>query len=529
MTKALARADEAGPLAADHVTGASSQDAAESAGGRIFFSGASRSLVEEDEIKLTSVGVDIGSATAHMMISRITLERMDTRYVVAEREVLFQSDILLTPYLPDGDIDAAKLGAFFDSCFAKSNIERSAVDTGALILTGVAVRRRNARAIGTLFAAEAGKFVSVSAGDRLETLMAAHGSGAAAASSRGHVVLNIDIGGGTTKLAVCQGGEVIALTAVEAGARLVVTDDDDRVIRLEEFGAATAAEIGQPLSMGAVCDRRTRARLGLAMAARIGRAIQGQEQADWLRLPGLPQGLRFDGVVFSGGVSEYIYGSPSQNFGDLGPDLARALRDMVGAWDLEILPQSGGIRATVIGASQHTIQVSGSTVYLDPIETLPLRNLATICPQLVLDDAGAINPIDVARSVRAALIRQDLVEGDRPVAVALNWRGSATFDRLDGLCRGLVAGLADVLAQDHPLVVVADGDIGGLLGMHCRENDLLDNAIVAIDGIALSDFDFIDIGAVILSTGSVPVVVKSLLFPGDVSVEPKKETQDVAS
>ena len=209
--------------------------------------------------------------------------------------------------------------------------------------------------------------------------------------------------------------------------------------------------------------------------------------------------------------------------------MARALRDMVGAWDLEILPQSGGIRATVIGASQHTIQVSGSTVYLDPIETLPLRNLATICPQLDLDDAETINPIDVARSLRAALIRQDLVEGDRPVAVALNWRGSATFDRLDGLCRGLVGGLADVLAQDHPLVVVADGDIGGLLGMHCRENDLLDNAIVAIDGIALSDFDFIDIGAVILSTGSVPVVVKSLLFPGDVSVEPKKETQDVAS
>ena len=163
MTKALARADDAGPLA-DHVTIALSQDAADSAGGRIFFSGASRSLVEEDEITLTSVGVDIGSATAHMMISRITLERMDTRYVVAEREVLFQSDILLTPYLPDGDIDAAKLGEFFDSCFAASNIERSAVDTGALILTGVAVRRRNARAIGTLFAAEAGKFVSVSAG-----------------------------------------------------------------------------------------------------------------------------------------------------------------------------------------------------------------------------------------------------------------------------------------------------------------------------------------------------------------------------
>jgi ethanolamine utilization protein EutA len=493
-------------------------------GGRIFFSGASRSLVEEDEIRLTSVGVDIGSSTAHMMLSRITLERLDTRYIVADRETLFTSDILLTPYLPDGDIDAAALGAFLEDAFAASGVARDAIDTGALILTGVAVRRRNARAIGTLFAKDAGKFVAVSAGDRLEALMAAHGSGAVVASQRGHTVLNIDVGGGTTKLSVCRGGEVIALTAVEAGARLVVTDDADRVIRLEEFGAATAAEIGATLALGSTCARRLRARMGLAMAARIGRAVAGIEDPRWLRLPSLPEGLHIDGVIFSGGVSEYIYGTAQDDFGDLGPSLAFALRDMAGALDLDVLPQTGGIRATVIGASQHTIQVSGSTVYLDPVETLPLRNLATIRPQLALADE-VIDPVSVARAVRAALIQHDLSDGDAAVAVALDWQGSATYHRLDGLCRGLVAGMADILAQGHPLVLVADGDVGGLLGMHCRENDLLDNAIVAIDGIGLSDFDFIDIGEVILSTGSVPVVVKSLLFPGD-AAQGKDVTHD---
>jgi ethanolamine utilization protein EutA len=140
-------------------------------GGRVFFSGAGRSLIEEDEICLTSVGIDIGSATAHMMLSLITLERLDTRYVVAARETLYSSDILLTPYLANGDIDADQLSTFFDGAFAASGVDRADIETGALILTGVAVRRRNARAIGTLFAAEAGKFVAVSAGDRLETLL----------------------------------------------------------------------------------------------------------------------------------------------------------------------------------------------------------------------------------------------------------------------------------------------------------------------------------------------------------------------
>src|SRR5215213_1701183 len=70
----------------------------ENEGGRIFFSSAGRSLAEEDEICLLSVGVDIGSSTSHLVFSRIVLERLDARYVVTERETFYASDILLTPY-----------------------------------------------------------------------------------------------------------------------------------------------------------------------------------------------------------------------------------------------------------------------------------------------------------------------------------------------------------------------------------------------------------------------------------------------
>ena len=84
------------------------------------------------------------------------------------------------------------------------------IDTGAVILTGEALKRDNARAIADLFAEESGKFVCASAGHNMEALMAANGSGAVALSRQDHqTILNIDTGGGTIKLGLCH-GEVIA-------------------------------------------------------------------------------------------------------------------------------------------------------------------------------------------------------------------------------------------------------------------------------------------------------------------------------
>src|SRR3990172_11409652 len=169
------------------------------------FSNANRHMQEEEELQLTSVGVDIGSSTSHLVFSRLVLQLEGSRYRVTHREVLNESEILLTPYVDDTRIDVEALEAFINQQYKNAKIRREEVDTGALILTGVAVRRRNARALGELFAQEAGKFVAGSAGDGLEATMAAHGSGAVAHSAKiGGVVLNIDVGGGTSKFAVCN-------------------------------------------------------------------------------------------------------------------------------------------------------------------------------------------------------------------------------------------------------------------------------------------------------------------------------------
>src|SRR6476619_2580484 len=247
-------------------------------GGRVFFSSTGRSLEGEDEIVVLSVGVDIGSSTSHLVFSRIVLERLDSRYVVTKRETFYQSDILLTPYSTHGEetIDSDKLGAFIARQYTEAKIDPEQIDTGALILTGVAVRRRNARKIGELFAAQAGKMVAVSAGDSLETVMAAHGSGAAAHSIRDRItVMNVDVGGGTSKIAICSDGRVTDVTALDVGARLVCLDAGGRIVRIEEAGRRFAADLGVTLELGAQLSAETARALAARMADRLFEAMNG--------------------------------------------------------------------------------------------------------------------------------------------------------------------------------------------------------------------------------------------------------------
>ncbi|HTA46292.1 MAG TPA: ethanolamine ammonia-lyase reactivating factor EutA [Bryobacteraceae bacterium] len=446
----------------------------EQVGGRVFFSSSGRSLSEEDQISLLTVGVDIGSSTSHLMFSRIVMERLDSRYVVASRETLYESDILLTPFANADTIDAAALGDFIASQYRAAGVDPGIIDTGALILTGLAVKRQNARAVGDLFSRDAGKMVAVSAGDSLEAIMAAHGSGAVARSLReSSTVLNLDIGGGTSKIAVCAEGKVVAQIAVEVGARLVRTE-------------------GLPPS--------SRCALAGGMADRLMETIQG-----WL-----PAGLHIDCITVSGGVSEYFYEAETRDFGDLGSELAAAVRNRLRQWGVRIESPEQRIRATVIGASQYTTQVSGGTIYVSPLTTLPLRNIPVIAPEMDLD-RERIESDDVAKAVRESMRRLDLTDSTTPIAVFVPWRGSATFARLDAFCRGIAEALGNL-----PIVLASDGDTGGLIGIHFHEELQIPNAVVSIDNLELREFDYIDIGTLLDLSGAVPVVIKSLLFPASI-------------
>ena len=486
-------------------------------GGRIFFSSTGRSLEDDDQIVVLSVGVDIGSSTSHLVFSRIVLERLDSRYVVTERETFYASDILLTPYSAENTIDADALGAFIAKEYADAKVEPDEIDTGALILTGVAVQRANARAIGELFAKQAGKLVAVSAGDSLETVMAAYGSGAVARSIRDEcVVMNVDVGGGTSKIAVCAEGKVIDVAALDIGARLICLAPDGTILRIEDAGRRHALDAGLNVAPGDKLTLEQAQTLCSAMADKLFAAMRGgtptAQGVSLLRTEPLAQKHNIARIQFSGGVSEFITGNETKKFGDLGPILAGEIRSRVDAFCPHLEPSIEGIRATVVGASQYTVQLSGSTIFVSPLSALPLRNVPVIAPALPLS-GEIIDPAAVARATHAMLKRLDLADGAQPVAVFVPWQGSATFQRLDAFCKGVADGLANVLKNGHPLVLAGDGDVGGLLGIHLHEEMKLSNPVVSIDGLELKEFDYIDIGTMLESSGAVPVVIKSLIFP----------------
>jgi ethanolamine utilization protein EutA len=484
------------------------------------FTAPTRHMAEEDRIVLTSVGVDIGSSTSHLLFSRLELERQDARYVTVKRDVLHQSEILLTPYRGSTTIDESVLGSFVQRQYAAAGLTREAVDTGALILTGVALLRENARAIAELFAGEAGRFVAVSAGDNLEATMAAHGSGAVALSQSSGAVMNVDIGGGTTKVVICRDGRAAELMAIDVGARLVAVDADGLCTRVEPAAAAIAERLGMRLQLGSRVSQADLERLAAYMVDQLlgelsvdGETRDGKKRnSHLLRTEPLRDRSAIEAVTVSGGVSEFVYGRATETFGDLGRLIATELRRRQAELGAPILETPDGIRATVIGASQYTIQVSGSTIYLSPLDVVPLRNVPVVTPRIDWKH-DPLSADGVASAIRDAVRRFDLLDARTPVALAAAWEGSATYRRIRAFCEGALDAMQPHVRKGHPLILIFDSDIGGLLGLHFREELQLELPIISIDGVELREFDYIDIGALIPTSGAVPVVIKSLVFP----------------
>jgi ethanolamine utilization protein EutA len=477
-----------------------------------------------DNVELTTVGVDVGSSTSHLLFARLHLQRLtqglSSRFVVVRRDVLARSPVTLTPYCGDGLIDVAALRETFQRAYEHAGLRQDEVDTGAVILTGVALERRNSRAVAELFADTGGRFVCASAGHNLEAILAAHGSGAAA-STVGDATprLHVDVGGGTTKLALVAGGEVLETAAVGVGGRLVVLDAWGRVVRVEDAARPLAAAAGVALEEGAPLDTGARRRLCEAMARILVDAACGDAGGvgeQLLLTPPLQGRGQGDTVTCSGGVSEYLGGAGRSSPGDLGPELAAACSATFSARGLRLKALPQGIRATVVGASQFTVQLSGSTVHLPREGLLPLRNLPVLSPRLPPDrePTAAL----VTEAIGAARRRLDLTE-TAPVAVALRLPGEPHHRLLRELACGVADALADHLARRLPVVVALDADLGRSLGRVLAEERGPQENLVVIDGLELLELDYVDVGEVVRPAGVVPVVIKSLAFGGRRSSE----------
>jgi ethanolamine utilization protein EutA len=472
-----------------------------------------------ERLTLRSVGIDIGSSTTHAIFSRLTLRREgaghSARYVVADRRELYRSPIMITPYLSVTRIDTDGVTAFVERCYADAGVKPDEIDTGAVVITGEALKKENAQPILEHFSREGGRFICASAGPMHEALLAAHGSGAVA-MSRHHrnAVLDVDIGGGTTKISVIRAGRIEKMLAVEVGARLIAYDDDMTITRIEQPARTIMATLGQEVTLAGQLLPEQRQAFAERMTDVLFDIIGGHNRdplTEKLMLVDSQSDVvigDIDHVVFSGGVSEYIYGRETGAFGDIGPWLGDAVRSraQTALGPGVLISSAEGIRATVIGAGEYTLQTSGVTSYISTPSLLPVRGLQVAHAFVTKTQSSG----EVTATLAAAIRKHDAVHLGGRLALAMSIAGRPDYPYIRRIAEAVI-GLTEP-ANEDPLFLILEQDMAKSLGSVMVEELELKRPIVVVDSIEVGDLDYLDIGAPIGASEVIPITVKSLVF-----------------
>lgn len=508
---------------AEHVHDENADHDHDHEGGPTTMGAGSRAL---ESVPLVSMGIDIGSSGTQIAFSRLLMrgpgEPLAMRRHAAERQTLYLSPVSLTPFKGAHEIDAQRLRAIIDRAFEAVGITPDDIETGVVILTGEAMARENARAIADMLSQDLGELVTATAGHRMEAMLAAYGSGAVRRSmEKSAAILNIDIGGGTAKLTRIVEGRIEASAALAIGGRQMCWSRDDVLIRCDESAQRFLARAGVDWHLGEKIDLAQADRIADVMAEALFAAIENPQAEKDLWLTDPVALLPVDAVMFSGGVAEYIYGRETRDFSDMGCRLGRAIRRLLDAKRLALPLEEAGecIRATALGASEFSVQMSGQTSFIShPATLLPRRNLPVLMPPVSF--AQKLDADAIAAAIRDHRKAFELEDVSRDFALAFRWRGAPEYERLRALADGIAQGLQDRIAAQAPLYVMLEGDAALTLGHILRDEIKLASPVLVIDGITLRDFDFVDIGRIRLPSNMVPVTIKSLLFDvAQISVE----------
>lgn len=471
-----------------------------------------------ESVPLVSMGIDVGSSGTQIAFSRLLMrgpgEPLAMRRHAAEKQTLYISPVSLTPFKGPHEIDAQRLRAIIDRAFDAVGVTPDDIETGVVILTGEAMARGNAEAITHMLAEDLGELVTATAGHHMEAMLAAYGSGAVKRSiEQGATIVNIDIGGGTTKVSRIVEGRIEACGAIAIGGRQLAWSRDDMIVRCDESMRPFLRRAGLDWNLGDKIERVALDRLADVMADALFAALANPVSEPDLWLTDPVTALPADGLIFSGGVAEFIYARETRDFSDMGRRLGRAIRRRVDEKRIAapLLPAGECIRATALGASEFTVQMSGQTSWIShPATLLPRRNMPVLMPSVSLFGMPQANKI--AEAITAHRVAFDLAETTRDFALAFRWRGSHDYARVRALAEGIAAGLADRIAAGANLYVMLEGDAALTLGAILQEELGVANPLLVIDGLTLRDFDFVDIGRIRLPSGMVPVTIKSLLF-----------------
>ncbi len=447
--------------------------------------------------QLLSVGLDVGTTTTQMILSRLTVKNQASSFAVpkmeiAQREILYRSPVHFTPLSSGTLVDGAALRRLVEGEYAAAGITRGDVDTGAVIVTGETSRKENAGTVLEELSDLAGDFVVATAGPDLESILAARGAGAFE-RSQGRRVLHMDIGGGTSNLCLLEDGKVLQTGCLNVGGRL---------LKLDPAGTITyrspVLEGITPLQVGDVPTPDQLRELGKLLTAVLEMAAGLRTPADILcklttKETGKPWIIPADVCIsFSGGVADCIKTDYEDlRFGDIGPTLGRAIRESA-LCQGEYFLGDETIRATVIGAGCHSVQLSGSTVFHQNIR-FPLKNIPAVAGE---------NPQSAEEVNRLLGLREE----DRVFLAIPGWTSPSY---------GQVKHLAEILAEgfgDREILVCLEGDCAKALGQSLRL--LVGNRpCICMDGLSLDGEAWLDVGAPVES--AFPVVIKTLILGGN--------------
>ncbi len=439
--------------------------------------------------RLLSLGLDVGTTSTQMVFSELVIENQAGSFAVpeleiTERKILYQSPVYFTP-LQNGDlVDGKSLRKIVDGEYHQAGIEKKDIDTGAIIITGETSRKENARAVLEALADYAGDFVVATAGPDLESVLAAKGAGAQAYSeSTGKTVLHLDIGGGTSNLALIRSGKIVMTSCLNVGGRLVKITSEGRMSYVSPVLNGIF-----PLEIGSYVNKERIESLAQILAQALEEAAGLRPRTDLLgklATQGCEDSLlklaemAHDAVIsFSGGVADCIKNPcPWLAFGDIGPELGQAIRKSR-LCQGEYMLGTETIRATVIGAGSHSAQLSGSTVYYQNME-FPLKNLP-----VVFRDSRRNQP-------------------EEPVVLAMKGMEAPSYRETAALAEELAAE-----GKDRMLIVAVETDMAKALGQCLALKLGADARILCLDRVRLGENSYLDVGAPV--GPALPVVVKTL-------------------
>jgi ethanolamine utilization protein EutA len=477
---------------------------------------------------ILSVGIDIGTSTTQLIFCKLTLENLSSSYTVprisiVDKEVVYRSKIYFTPLKSQTEIDAVEVKKIIQREYEEAKMKPDMLKTGAVIITGETARKKNANLVLRTLSDLAGEFVVATAGPDLESVLSAKGAGIDKLSENENItVANLDIGGGTSNIAVFQKGKLLGVCCLDIGGRLIKIQNNN-IIYIYEKIQKLAENNGISIKVGERADVTKLMKVCNLMVEQLAKAIgivpkdpshrymytnEGRE---------LSKDIDIQAITYSGGVADCIYNISDEDifiseedlfrYGDIGILLGKAIQENEAFKKIKAFKPLETIGATVVGAGIHTTNVSGSTIAYSK-DKLPIKNI----PVIKIANDYELNLEEISKYI-ANNIPLYYSEGKlEQVAISITGNYHTSFLEVQRLAEAIIKGAAEIIKSENSLVVVVENDIGKVLGN--AMNVLLERRkdVICIDGIYAQTGDYIDIGEPIANGRVVPVITKTLIF-----------------